>query len=213
VQNLRIPAWLTLQRASTVVALVTGVCALIFTLWPNVKPFEVTTKRATVLVSTVDRGVTRDQWRWRESLGDARRHADLVSTDAKTLKMAEAEACTALGGESGYVAVVTTAAEGFKRKSLIVRAWLYSYPARQRIEKTQNEEFRELAKVPIDAPTAESVEEIWAYDPGASRRYYIRVGLYDGGGQLLAVADSRPFNALSQKELSALSEATPRGCS
>jgi len=209
----RFPAWLTLQSASTAVALVTGVCALIFTLWPNIKPFEVTTKRASVHVSTVDRGVTRDQWRWRESLGDAKRHAALVSADAKTLKMPEPEACTALGAESGYVAVVTTRAEGFKRKSPIVRAWLYSYPLRQRVEKTENEEFRELAKVPIDAPTAESVEEIWAYDPGASTRYYIRVRLYDGGGQLLAVDDSGPFNALSPRELSALSEATPRGCS
>jgi len=185
--------------------------AALYAIKPEWKPYVTTTKRADLRVLAVDRGVTRDQWRWRVANGDMKKRNALVTADAKVLKAPRDEACTVHGKQAGYVAYIRSTAEGFKRRELNVRMALYAYPSRQRLESTVAEEYRTLASVPVDAPTDSSVQEVWIYDPVAARRYFLRAGFYDDG-VLLAVADSKPFLALTDAELHALRTLKARPC-
>jgi hypothetical protein len=190
------------------VALVTGAVSLLFVLFPGCKPFTATKLGASLRVLTVERSVTRDQWRWRVALGDPLFYAELVEEDAFVVSAPASEPCAVLGGAVGHVIFAATAVEGYKRQSLTVRAALYDGETKTRMPDIEAEEYRALERVPVDAPTERSVQEIWLYEPGGTPKYFARVFLYDPEDHLLDIADSRTFDASTPAELKAL----PKGC-
>jgi hypothetical protein len=191
------------EGAAAFIAFVTGIVALLFTLFPGLKPFTATELRVAVRIAAVDRQVTLDQWRWRVALGDAKEHARLVSEDPVAREFGDD---CGRGTELGFVLFVNTDARGFKRRELTVRAALYNAVTRVRVKDTS--QLAVLARVPIDAPTAESVQQVWVWEPSQGPRLYARVEVYDPENHLLAFDDTKPFKAHSYEE----KERTPGVC-
>jgi hypothetical protein len=184
------------EGLGALVALVAAFVSLFFTLFPDLKPFAAETKSAAIEVRLVERGVTRDQWRWRVAVGRRDVHDRLAADDRAHSPF---HTKCAGGGDLGFIVYAATKAEGFKRKQLRVRAALYNaHTGQQAIDHERAN--RVIAQVPIDAPTVSSVQVIWLYDPGGPPRYYARVEIYDPGDHLLAFDSSIPFRALSEKE-------------
>jgi hypothetical protein len=192
--------WFAKEGAGTIVALATGITALLFTLFPGLKPFTPTKLSAQLWIQTVDRAVTRDQWRWEIAQGDPRKHAQLVAQDREVSEFKDG--CGG-GTDPGYVVYVRSEADGYKRRQLKLRASLYD-AATKRAARDATGGHDVLAAVPIDAPTVISVQRIWVYDPrvlGARGSYIVRVELYDKNDNLLAFTDSKPVAELSSREL------------
>lgn len=57
--------------------------------------------------------------------------------------------------------------------------------------------------MPIDAPTARSLQRLHLIAGEERGRIYVRVELFDSDANLLGVADSKVFRALSEQELAA----------
>jgi hypothetical protein len=195
----RLRQWVSADRLTAYVALAAGASALYFTYHPDQRPFAPTDLRADVHVDAVERGVTLDQWRWRVSAGDNDKHAGLLADDPAEQEFHDG---CGLGAEAGYLLYIRIDAKGFKRRSLSIRAALYD--ARRRYRIPVADKYAQLAKVPVDAPTAESVAEIWLWDPGQPRRLFARIELYAPHDQLIGFADSKPFAVLTERELQAL---------
>jgi hypothetical protein len=193
-------SWFAKEGAGTIVALATGITALLFTLFPGLKPFTPTKLSAELWIQAVDRAVTRDQWRWEVAQGDPRRHAELVAQDREVSEFKDG--CGG-GTDPGYVVYVRSEADGYKRRELKLRASLYDART-MRVARDVSGGHDVLAAVPIDAPTVISVQRIWVYDPRVlSERgsYIVRVELYDKNDNLLAFTDSKPVAELSAHEL------------
>ena len=118
--------------------------------------------------------------------------------------------CAILGDAQGFVVFVSIRAKGFKKRELALRAALYSKGRRRRVPDPGN--YRTLARVPVDAPTAESVHEIWLFDPGEAKKYFVRLFLYDREEHLLNIADTDPVARLTPTEQESI-EQTSQGCS
>jgi hypothetical protein len=191
--------WFFAGGVAAFVALIAGVVSLLFTLFPDLKPFTPTDLSANLRVRAVERGVTRDQWRWREAFDDPGRHAQLVHEDQARLHLTDS---CAGGAAPGYVVYVETHASGFKRRELTLRAQLYDAHSQRTVPVVGDSAV--LARVPVDAPTAASVQQLWLLDPGVGRDYFARVEIYDPGGHLLDFADSRRFRRLTQREVTGL---------
>ena len=189
----------SVDRLTALVALVAGASALWFTYHPDQRPFAPTDLRAHVRVDAVERGVTLDQWRWRVSVGDKEAHAKLLAQDPAEQEFHDG---CGLGAEAGYLLYIDTDAKGFKKHSLSIRAALYD--ARRRFRIPVADRYASLAQVPVEAPTAESVAEIWLWDPGGTGRLFARVELYAPHDQLIGFADSKPFPPLTERELRGL---------
>jgi hypothetical protein len=195
----RLRSFISVDRLTALVALAAGASALYFTYNPDQRPFAPTDLRAHLRVQAVERGVTLDQWRWRVSVGDADAHAKLLAQDPAEQEFHDG---CGMGAEAGYLLYVTTDAQGFKKHSLSIRAALYD--ARRKFRVPVADRYASLAKVPVEAPTAASVAEIWLWDPGIGSRLFARVELYAPHDQLIAFADSKVFPSLAEHELSAL---------
>jgi hypothetical protein len=195
---------LSLAGATGVVALVTGSLALLFTLFPDIKPFSPTKLSARAEIVRVDRAVTRDQWRVQVAVGDPARYQQLVADDLQSSQFTDR---CGPGPVQGYVIYVRTDAEGYKRKQLRVRAQLYD--ARDEYRIPTPEQYVTLARVPVDAPTAVSISEVWLWDPAhRGAKYFAQAEIYDPGDHLLDVATSKPFRSITNSE----SRKLPKGC-
>jgi hypothetical protein len=185
--------------------------ALLFTLFPSLKPCSPSTLSATARVVAVERAVTRDQWRWRTALGSVEVYRHLVRNDKAALRRPQNEPCSLLGTAPGRTVYTAIEVHGFKNRNLSMRAAIYDYRSGKRLP--EREEFRGLTAiaVQVDVPTASSVQATWVAEPeeiGAGTKYFARAELYDPKGNLLAIADSKPFSPLSAHEYVAL----PRDC-
>jgi len=194
--------WFLTNGPGAVVALVTGVVTLMFTLFPDLKPFTPTHLSARVSVVSVERAVSRDQWRWRKALGDPAEHERLVRADFRALHRPKSEPCESLGEEPGYLVYVAVVAEGYKAHQLALRAAVYDAATHRRFR--DSEEFRQVARVPVDAPTARSLQLIWLWAPTTAKRHYIQIELYDLGNHLLDMRKTAGFPALSDEELTSM---------
>jgi hypothetical protein len=195
----RLGQLISVDRLTAVVALLAAGSALYFTYNPDQRPFAPTDLRAHVKVDAIERGVTLDQWRWRVSVGNKDAHAKLLAEDPAEQEFHDG---CGMGAEAGYLLYVDTDAKGFKKHSLSIRAALYDAGRRFRLPVADR--YASLAKVPVQAPTAESVAEIWLWDPGTSRQLFARVELYAPHDQLIGFADSKRFPALTDPELRTL---------
>jgi len=203
--------WFVAEGPGAVVGLVAGVAALLFTLFPGIRPFSPTDLSASVKILQVESDVTRDEWRWRLAAGDARRHAQLVRLDRRYSGFTDE---CAGGGELGFVVYARVEASGFKRRSLSVRSQLYDRRTGRRVVAA--DVFQRLARVPVDAPTEASVAQLFLTQPqvqqtfGARLKlpaYMARVELYDTDDHLLDVAESEPFSAFEERHAKCSNEA------
>jgi len=188
------------------VAFITGVVALLFTLFPGLKPFSPTTLGAAVKVVGVERAISRDDWRRRVAVGDPERYRQLVLADNTAKKTKPGDPC-AEGTLLGVLLYVKTHAEGYKRKQLTLRAVLYDARSGARLELA--DQYDPLARVPIDVPTKDSVQLLWLWSPSRPEQrgeMFARVEIYDPNEQLLDVANSGRFKALSEGESERLDE-------
>jgi hypothetical protein len=188
------------EGAAASVALATGIAALVFTLFPGLKPFTPTDLRAQVHIDAIERAVTRDQWRWRIAQGDRRRRDALLAQDRELA--AFKDSCGG-GTDPGFIAYVRTEADGYKRRQLKLRAALYDAGSKRRVEGVE-EVHAVLAALPIDAPAVVSVQRVWLFEPRAARRYFVRAEIYDQHDTLLGFADSAAFAPLRDQEIRVL---------
>jgi hypothetical protein len=170
-------------QLATLIALVASGVALVFTLWPGLKPDPRDRIAGTIAVFAVDREVTLGQWidRTTFSADDCRRAIRASSASRGEL------------ATQGEVAYVTSRIEGFKRRSATLRWTVYESKS-QRPLIAEGLSGVESARISLEAPADASVQEVWLPPPPThGMRYFVRFALYDGNDTLLAVADSKPF--------------------
>ena len=171
------------------VAFATSLIALVFTLWPGLKPDPRDRLNAQVSVFAVDRQVTLEEWLRRTTFSeDEYRAARDRYLESVGVARTDADGLLASAGQSAYVASIV---EGFKRRSVRLRWSLYEQATDRRIPRFSNQSG---ARLSLEAPSDRTLQEIWL-PPLPRGMYYMRVALYDGDGTLLDVADSRAFRA------------------
>ena len=180
----------TVVAATAVIALIAAVVGLVFDLWPELKPDPRTQVGADLAVIAVERNVTLGEWLERSSGSAeefARRRADYLDDGGS-------EAGLRIPGELAFVKV---SVRGFKRRGISVRWAVYDAATQERVAGLAGRpEGREATEVDLEAPTDEFVAELWLGPVPGPRRYFVRVEAREGGGTLLAVADSDPFRGL-----------------
>lgn len=161
--------------------LVTAVLGVVFLLIPSVRPLPRDKIEASLSVPTVESRVDLLEWARRQyprdPLGELRR---LLGHPYRETDAA-----------AGLVVYVRLRAEGFKRRSIRLRARVYDARTRRPPEDLDTDEIiPESGQLRIDAPSRASVQLMILDDfsrvPG---RYFVRVEAYDDGG-MLAYADS-----------------------
>jgi len=174
-------------------ALASSTVAIVFELWPGLKPDPRTTLGAEVSIFAVDPGVTE---------GDFLRRTTLSAVDFERRKtawlrascgdQATTKACRRVLQIPGEEVYVRTTVEGFKRRSIALRVSIYDAVTHQRERGVSDVD---VTRLRLQAPTDTAVVPIWVLCPqDRTRTYFVRVELYHSGDDvLLAVADSKPF--------------------
>jgi hypothetical protein len=178
-------AWTTIVA---VVALGSSISALVFTLWPSLRPDPRDELGASVGVFAVDPNVSY------------RTYLERTTFEPGDLARRERAACGGTRANCGFLNLpgeqvyVETMVKGFKRRAVVLRLSLYKFPSRERVEGASAVE---VARQHLDAPTDSAVVPVWLLCPPERRgSYFVRVELYHRGDDLLlAVADSKPFTA------------------
>jgi hypothetical protein len=168
------------------VAFASSAVALVFTLWPGLKPDPRTHLGAEISVFAVDPNVTYGEWlTTRSSFSESEAQSRLNEAKRQTPGLLK------VGGEVAYV---RTQVEGFKRRSVAMRASIYESGSHSRVDGVSN---IEVATQHLDAPSDQVVVPVWLpCPPESGRKYYVRIELYHRGDNvLLAVADSKTFTA------------------
>jgi hypothetical protein len=172
----------TARGALTATAtLVTAVLGVVFVLVPSLRPLPRDRIEASLTVPTVEGRVDLLEWARRQFPGDPR--GELQRLLGHPYRVADAAA--------GLVVYVRLRAEGFKRRSIRLRARVYDARTRRPpADLDTGEIIPESGQLRIDAPSRASVQLMILDDfsrvPG---RYFVRVEAYDDGG-MLAYADS-----------------------
>lgn len=188
---------------TTLVAVATGAVALIYTVAPELKPDPRDTLAAEVEVVAVERVVSRDEWRNRVAAGDRDRYFALLRADNRATDFPVDDKC-GIGTLLGHIVSVATEAKGYKRRELSLKAAIVDART-QRLIPGEYDEL--LAQFPIDAPTAKSVQRIFLQDVSTrAKRIVVRVEISDPEGNLLGVADSKPFAPISHREAISVAE-------
>jgi hypothetical protein len=168
------------------VAMASSLVALVFTLWPGLRPDPRDRLGAEVSVFAVDPNVSYREWISARSS---------FSGDEAVERLQEARVQTpGLLRVRGEVAYVRMQVEGFKRRSVAMRVSLYDGGTNRRVEGASN---IEVGSQQLEAPSDRAVVPVWLpCPPVPGRKYFVRVELYHAGDNvLLAVADSRPFTS------------------
>jgi hypothetical protein len=160
-----------------VVALLSSLIPLVFSLVPSLKPDPRDSIAASVSVFAIDPQVT---------IGDylARAYGN-EAAGAKRLRIAAEEF-----GFRGDVVYVRTHVDGFKHRRVRLTAAIYLFKGQQRVTLPPTL-FHPPIPAELESPSSSSVALIWipslAHEPAA----FVRVEMYDGDKwQMLAVADS-----------------------
>jgi hypothetical protein len=179
---------------TALLALASSLVALVFTLWPELKPDPRERLGADVAVFSVEPGVRYGDWLERTSPTDEvldRRREDYVERAALPGQLTAADQ-RALLGVTGGVAYVRLTIEGFKRRNVRLRWSMYEARSGRRVG---DRGFHDVpaAEVDLDAPTDRSVVQLWFPPPPSPGEKFVRVELSSAAGVLLAVADSERF--------------------
>jgi hypothetical protein len=167
---------------TAIATLVTAVLGVVFLLIPSLRPLPRDKIEASLTVPTIESQVDLLEWARRQYPGDP--SGELRRLLGHPYRGSDAAA--------GLVVYVRLRAEGFKRRSLRLRARVYDARTRRPPANLDSDEIiPESGHLRIDAPSRASVQLMILDDfsriPG---RYFVRVEAYDDGG-MLAYADSR----------------------
>lgn len=172
-------------ETSTVVALISAVVAVGFTLWPSLRPDPGNERGANLEVLDVERHVTVAEWLRRISSSPA-------DFDARRRDYEENGYLTDVTGELAYVHV---SARGFKRRELAIRWSVYRHPAREPRTRGGWDEIDDTT-IEAETPLDDVVLEQWIGPVPGPRHYFVRFEVRTKSGTLLDVADSKPFPGL-----------------
>jgi hypothetical protein len=167
-------------------AFASSTVALIFTVWPGLKPDPREALGADLSVFAVDPNVTYREWiTTRSSFSDSEATERLEKARLQTPGLLRIR---------GEVVYVRMRVQGFKRRSVAMRASIYEASSRVRVQGVSN---IEVASQQLGAPTDQTVVPVWLpCPPNPAKKYYARVELYHRGDEvLLAVSDSEGFSA------------------
>lgn len=173
----------TAPRALTATAtLITATLGVAFVLVPSLRPLPRDRIEASLTVPTVEAQVELAEWARRQYPGDPMR--ELEGLLGQPYRATDAAA--------GLVVYVRLRVEGFRRRSIRLRARVYDAQTRRPPENLDADEIIPASgQLRIDAPSRSSVQLMILDDfsriPG---RYFVRVEAYDDGG-MLAYADSK----------------------
>jgi hypothetical protein len=171
-----------LTATASAIAAVLGV---VFLLIPSWRPLSRDKIEASVAIAAIERNVTLREWSQRQFPGDPR--GELRRLFGRDLVKGDDTA-------RGNIAYVRLHADGFKRRSIKLRARIYDAHSRRPPRNTDFDVvYPSSGKLDIDAPSRASVQLImldpFTQVPGC---YFIRVEAYDKGG-ILAYDDSGPI--------------------
>jgi hypothetical protein len=166
---------LSVTAIGTLIALISAAVALVFTLWPGLRPDPRSNREAEVAVFAVERGV---------SYGDYLR---------RTQREPDPRIDPALRGELIYA---EARVQGFKRQTVLLRWSAYHADTRTRYRAPALEDVRDSERTQ-ETPTDRFVQPIWVFPVHCTdRQFFVRVELVDSNGLTLAVADSKAFRGL-----------------
>jgi hypothetical protein len=166
--------------ATASVALATAGVALVFQLWPHLRPDPRERLAAEVQIVAIDEVVTFDQFLHRQNpeevdYGEARRETLERASGSRDRAVHESYAgILEIPGEVVYVQV---SIEGFKRRSAVLHRSLYNANSRHRLA-IDNLGGAATARVFLEAPTDRFVVPIWVPPPPGGGKYFVRVELY-----------------------------------
>jgi hypothetical protein len=175
-------AWTALVA---LVALASSILALVFELWPGLRPDPRVRLGGAVSVFAVDPGVSYGEHLRRVSRSSA------ASGDTNADGQANGEASLKRVGEEVYA---RTTIEGFKRRSISMRVSMYEAATRVRVPTLSD---IGVAETGLQAPSDTFVVQLWVPCPRENgKRYFVQIEVYHRGDHvLLAVADSKRFSA------------------
>jgi hypothetical protein len=160
---------LTTPAIAGLVALVSGIVTLAFTLAPSLKPDPGTAISASLAVVKVEPHARYSAF-LRRLGGDAPRERDRAVLE-----------------EQGYIAYLRVEVVGRKRKSMRLRYATYVARSGRRYESAQD-----VLSFKSDTPSDRWVAPVFVVDPGLDGRFFARFELYDHD-VMLAVADTPPL--------------------
>lgn len=163
------------------IALFSSAVALVFTLWPGLRPDPRTNHEAEVSVFAVERAVTYGDYLERTSPtgGPTRQGAKGIDHDLP-----------------GQVVYVSARVLGFKRSSVMLRWSAYDARTEMRLPSEALGGVPDVERT-LETPTDRFVQPVYVYPLFGPTKYFVRVELVDSDGLMLAVADSEPFRGLS----------------
>jgi hypothetical protein len=165
--------------------LITAVLGVVFLLVPSLRPLSRDKIEASLTIPAVESGVTVRDWAERQYPGDPKGALKRLLENND-----EAEAT-----QPGTVVYVRLRADGFKRRSVKLRARVYAAGTqRWPVPNTNFEQlYPEANQFKIDAPSRSSVQLILLSNlDNTDHRLFVRVEAFDDGG-ILAYADSGPI--------------------
>ncbi len=173
----------TARGALTATAtVVTAVLGVVFLLVPSLRPLPRDKIEASVKVAALEPNVALEEWAARQYPGDPA--GTLNRLLGHKIRAAEKDV-------TGLVVYVRLRTDGFKRRSIRLRARVYNAATKRPAETLDvSEIYPEAGQLKIDAPSRSSVQLILLDDfTLAGGRHFVRVEAYDDGG-ILAYADS-----------------------
>ena len=185
---------LTYALITAALALASSLAALVFTLWPGLKPDPRDRLGADVSVFAVEPGVGIGEWIRRTSTdrddrrGRTERYLRTVIGPGPPPEACERAEYLAAPGHAIYVRV---AIEGFKRREVQMRWSMYDQRSRQRVPELSD---RTIGAIALDSPAARSVVQIWVPPAPGHALVFARIELIDPAHTTLAVADSPRFS-------------------
>lgn len=166
---------LSVTAIGTLVALISAAVALVFTLWPGLRPDPRSNREAEVAIFAVERGVSYGAYLKR------------------TQREPDPRIDPTLRGELVYV---DARVQGFKRQTVQLRWSAYHADTRTRYQAPALGDVRDSERTQ-ETPTDSFVQPIWVFPVHcADRHFFVRVELADSDGLILAVADSKAFRGL-----------------
>ena len=169
---------------TALIALVAATVGLLFQLVPSLKPDPRERVGAAVEIFAVERGVRIGDW-----LRDAF-PKDVAAATKRVLGTTTPEPSELT--VEGTVVYVRAEVDGYKHRSVALRARLYIWRSQQRVPTNFAAPYRESSGVTIDSPNRRSVQLLFVSDLRAEPEpEFLRVELVDSSsGAILAIADS-----------------------
>jgi hypothetical protein len=168
------------------IALAGSIVALVFDLWPSLKPDPRTTLGAQLSVFTVEPDVSYGDYLSRISFSDPKLHDRLLRNYCGPSRTCGG---LSLPGQEIYVRMTV---EGFKRRSVLMLAAVYDAASQTPV---QGAGLSPVSQEVLDSPSDSAVVPVWTPCPiNRTGRIFVRIELYHKGDEvLLAVADSQRF--------------------